>query len=243
VGTVPAHLGPRQDDLKSEMSLYLIAHLLQQVAKELLNLAAAHTNYMGMFLFQAGFVIMLVAIVMHQVQLVHQAARFEKLQGSVHGDAVQLRIFFTRECEQTFGIQMLARLINQVEQNLALAREPYALLFQLIFNAGNIHGEGLRTSVTKRESTGSHELAVLIGELGRALDAADHQSPGIQQVLRLKVASGPLATRVKLDTQEVSNLAVHTVPYFADKLAFGIADAKVGLQRNGLIELKTGTGK
>src|ERR1700690_4181253 len=87
VGTVPAHLGPRQDDLKSEMSLYLIAHLLQQVAKELLNLAAAHTNYMGMFLFQAGFVIMLVAIVMHQVQLVHQAARFEKLQGSVHGDA------------------------------------------------------------------------------------------------------------------------------------------------------------
>ena len=139
VGTVPAHLRPRQDDLKSEMSLDLFAHLLQQVAKELFDFAAAQANHVGMFLFQPRLVVVLVAIVMHQVQLVHQAACLQQLQRPVHGDAVQLRIFFARQREQTFGIQMLAGLIDQIEQNLPLAREPNALLFQRIFNAGNRH--------------------------------------------------------------------------------------------------------
>ena len=119
VGTVPAHLGPRQDDLKSEMSLDLLPHLLQQIAEKLFDFAAAQANHVGMFLFQARFVVVLVAIVMHQVQLVHQAAGLEQLQRPVDGDAVQLRIFFARQREQTFGIQMLAGLIDQIEQDLA----------------------------------------------------------------------------------------------------------------------------
>ena len=48
-------------------------------------------------------------------------------------------IFFARQREQTLGIQMLAGLIDQIEQNLPLAREPNALLFQRIFDAGNRH--------------------------------------------------------------------------------------------------------
>jgi hypothetical protein len=62
-------------------------------------------------------------------------------------------------------------------------------------------------------------------------------------VLRLKVPRGPPATGVKFDAQEVPNLAVHTVPNFAYELALGVADAKIGLERDGLVELKTGPGK
>src|ERR1700733_519889 len=76
---VPAHLRPRQDDLKPEMTLDLFAHLLQQIAEELFDLATTQANHVGMFLFQPGLVVVLVAVVMHQVQLIHQAACLEEL--------------------------------------------------------------------------------------------------------------------------------------------------------------------
>jgi hypothetical protein len=83
----------------------------------------------------------------------------------------------------------------------------------------------------------------LVGEFRSTIDAADYQAPGVQQMLGLKMPRGPLAARFKFDAQEVPNLAVHTVPDFARKLAFGVVDAKFGLQRDGLVELKTGSGK
>jgi hypothetical protein len=117
-------------------------------------------------------------------------------------------------------------------------------LFERIFNAGNCHGKGLRTSVTKRESSGSPNWpAALIGELGSAIDAANHESAGIEKVLGLKVSRGPPATRVKFDAQEVPDLAVHTVPNFAYELALGVTDAKISLERDRLVELETGAGK
>src|SRR5580698_3424147 len=139
MGTVPSHFCPRQDNLESEMSLDLFTHLLQQIPEELFDFAAAQANHMGMFLFQTRLVVVLVPVVMHQVQLVHQAARLQKLERPVNGDPVEFRIFFARQREQTLGIQMLAGLIDEIEQNLPLAREPNTLLFQRIFDSGNRH--------------------------------------------------------------------------------------------------------
>ena len=72
----------------------------------------------------------------HQVQLVHQAAFLEQFQRPVHRHAIEFGIFFARQLIQALGIQMLAGLIDQVEQDLALPREPHALLFERIFDAG-----------------------------------------------------------------------------------------------------------
>jgi hypothetical protein len=58
-------------------------------------------------------------------------------------------------------------------------------------------------------------------------------------VLRLKVPRGPFTTGIEFDPQEVSNFAVHTVPNLAEQFSLRIADAKVGLQRDRLVELKT----
>ena len=107
--------------LKAEVTLDLFAHLLQQVAEELLDFAAAQANHVGMFLFQARFVIVLVAVMMHQVQLVHQAAGLQQLECAVDGDAVELRIFFAGELVEALGVQVLAGLIDQIEQDLAAA--------------------------------------------------------------------------------------------------------------------------
>jgi hypothetical protein len=75
------------------------------------------------------------------------------------------------------------------------------------------------------------------------MDAADHQTPGIKEVLGLKMTGRPPASRLKFDAEEVSDLSVDTVSNFAHQLAFRVGNAKVGLQRDGLIELKTCAGK
>jgi hypothetical protein len=62
-------------------------------------------------------------------------------------------------------------------------------------------------------------------------------------MLRPEVASGPFAARFKFDAQEIPYLPVNAVPNLAGKLAFGVVDAQVGLQRDGLVELKARAGK
>ena len=95
--------------------------------------------------------LVLVAVMVHQVQLVHQSARLEKLERAVNGDAVQLGIFLTRERVQALGIQVLAGLIDQIEQDLALAREPHAFFFERIFDAGNCHERSLEASYERNK--------------------------------------------------------------------------------------------
>ena len=55
---------------------------------------------------------------MHQVQFIHQAAGLEQLERAVDGDAVDLGILFAGELEEPLGVQVLAGLIDQIEQNL-----------------------------------------------------------------------------------------------------------------------------
>ena len=122
------------------MACDLFAHLQEEIAKEFLDFAAAQANHVGMFLLEARFVIVLVAVVMHQVQLVHQAACFQQLERPVDCDPVQLGVFFARQFEQALGVQMLAGLVDQIEQNLALPRQPDAALLERIPDAGSCHG-------------------------------------------------------------------------------------------------------
>ena len=61
---VASNFGSGQHDLEAEVAFNLVAHLLQQIAKKFLNLSAAETDYVSMFLLETRLVIMLVAIVM-----------------------------------------------------------------------------------------------------------------------------------------------------------------------------------
>jgi len=130
VRTVAADFGSGHNDLEAEVAFDLLAHLLQQIAEELLNAAATQANYVSVFLFEARFVVVLVAIVVHEIELIHQTAGFEQFQCAVDGDAIDLGIFFARELVKTFGIEVLSGLIDEIEQDLALAGKPDALLFQ-----------------------------------------------------------------------------------------------------------------
>src|ERR1700722_15164024 len=71
VGAIAAHFGARQQYLKTKMAFDLLAQPLQGFAEKLFHLAAAHANHVRMFLFEARLVVVLVAPVVHQVELIH----------------------------------------------------------------------------------------------------------------------------------------------------------------------------
>ena len=95
---------------------------------------------MGMLLLEARFVIMLIAGVMHQVQLIHQPAFFKKFERSIDRDAIEFRVFFLGQPIETLGVQMQTGVVDQVEQDAALASQPDASFAQGIRNAGVWHG-------------------------------------------------------------------------------------------------------
>lgn len=103
-GAVAADLGTRDQHLKAEVRFHLTADALQGLTEELFDLAAAEADDMRMFLLEARFVVVLLTVEMHQVELIDQSAGLEHLQGPVHSDAVDLWIFFFRKVKQAFGV-------------------------------------------------------------------------------------------------------------------------------------------
>ena len=61
VRAVAAHFGARQQDLKSEMAFDLLPQALQRLAEKFFHFAAAQADDVRVLLFQAGFVVVLVA--------------------------------------------------------------------------------------------------------------------------------------------------------------------------------------
>ena len=127
---VAAHLGAGQQHLEAEVLFDLLAQPLQGFAEELLHLAAAQADHVGVLLLHAGLVVVLVAVVVHQVQLIHQAPGLEHLEGAVDGDAVELGVLLLGELVEALGVQVRAGLVDQLEQNLALAGEAHALFLE-----------------------------------------------------------------------------------------------------------------
>ncbi len=131
---IAAYFRTRQQHLKSEVALNLLSQPLQRFPEKFFHFTAAQADHMGMFLLQPRLVIVLIAAIVHQVQFIHQTARLQHFQRAIDGDPVQLRVLFFRQLEQALGIQMLAGLIDQFEQYLALACEANAPFLQRSFN-------------------------------------------------------------------------------------------------------------
>ena len=113
--TVAAYFRTRQNDFKTEMPMDLLPHFLQEIPKKFLDPATPETDDVRMFLLQTRLVVVLVSAVMHQIQLIHQPARFEELQRAVHGDAVKFGVDFLGQLIEPLGIQMLARFVDQIK--------------------------------------------------------------------------------------------------------------------------------
>jgi len=123
---VSADLCPGEQNLKAEVRLNLSPQTLQWIAKKLLDLSAAKTDHVRMFLLGLRLVVVLIPTIVHQIQLVHQAAFFEELQSAIDRHPVEFRILLFGHLIEIFSVQMLAGFIDQFEQYLPLPRESNA---------------------------------------------------------------------------------------------------------------------
>jgi len=130
---IAAHFGSCENDLKSEMRFNLLAKALQRFAEKFLHFTAAEADHVRMFLLAPRLVIMLLSRLVHQIQLIDQPAFLQQLQCAVDGDAIQFRIFLFRHLIQPLGVEMLPGLIDEVEQNLPLARQTHRVLGRNVF--------------------------------------------------------------------------------------------------------------
>ena len=73
---------------------------------------------------------LLVAFVVEQIELVDQAFLLEDLKSSVNSHAIDARIAFLGEFVELVGVEVDVRLVDQLKQQLALSREPDAVLSQ-----------------------------------------------------------------------------------------------------------------
>jgi len=77
MGAVSADLRAGEHDFKSELRFHLFAHFLERLAEIFFNFSAAETDDVGVLLLQTSFIVMLIAGVVHEVELVDETALFE----------------------------------------------------------------------------------------------------------------------------------------------------------------------
>lgn len=90
---------------------------------------------MGVLLLHPRFVEVLFPIKVHQIELVDESAFLQHFQRTVDRHSIDFRVFFFREVKEALGIQMLCRFINQLQQDLALPRQPDSLFLQGLFDS------------------------------------------------------------------------------------------------------------
>ena len=115
VSTVAPDFRAGNLDLEPELGFNLLFHLLQWISEILHYGTTAHTDDMSMFLLQAGFIVMLLTFVMHQIQFINQALFFQHFQSAIYSYTVDLGVFFLGQCEQLIGIQVCMRVVDQPE--------------------------------------------------------------------------------------------------------------------------------
>ncbi len=108
-------------------------------SEELLHLSAAQADHVRMLLLRARLVVVLAAVPVHQIEFVDQAGVLQRLNGAVDGDAIQLGVPLERQFVQPFHVQVPAGLIDQVEQDSTLSREPESALLERFLDAIDGH--------------------------------------------------------------------------------------------------------
>ncbi len=144
---VSADFRAGDQNLESEGGFDLTAYFLQRFAEKFLYAPAPEADHVGVLLLHTGFVVMLIAAEVHQVELVHQAALFQHLQSAIYSHPVQLRVLLLGHLVKPFGVQVFAGLVDQFQKDLPLARETHTALLQGVFCSNGAHNNSDATTV------------------------------------------------------------------------------------------------
>src|SRR5690349_2731103 len=89
------------------VALDLSFQTVEQIALELRNVAATQASHVDMIALRPSLVIMFLALHMHQIEFIHEALAFEKVERAVHRDPIDGGIELARLAQNLAGIEML----------------------------------------------------------------------------------------------------------------------------------------
>lgn len=90
------------------------------------NCSAPKTGKMKVVLPRPSFVIMLLTVQVHQIEFVNHAQFLQQLDGPIYGRAIDVWFFSSGQLQQAFGIKMRGCLLNGLDQDAPLSRQPYS---------------------------------------------------------------------------------------------------------------------
>jgi len=123
---ISTDFGTLNHDLKAEYCLDLMFQVLERLPEVFFNTPTAQTNDVGVLALHPGLVVVLVAHDVHEVKLIDQATLFQHLERPVDGHTVQPRVDLASHQVQSLSVKMFPRLIDEIQQYLALPRQPEA---------------------------------------------------------------------------------------------------------------------
>src|SRR5215472_5638964 len=129
--TIAADLQPCHHDAETALPRHRVFQLVEQLAFELDDFAAAQAGHVHVVAAGAAFIEVTLTLDMHQVQFVDQALAFEQADSPVDGDAVDGGIDAPRLPQDLSGIKMLLGSRNDAQDGATLPSQADAAVHQL----------------------------------------------------------------------------------------------------------------
>jgi len=113
----------------------LTFQLLEEAGLEFADFTAAQAGDVNVVARAVGFVVMLVAAEMQEIEFVDQAMALQEIDGAIDRDAMDARIDALGALEDFVGGEVALGAVHHLEEDAALAREADAFFFQRFFEA------------------------------------------------------------------------------------------------------------
>lgn len=104
----PADFQPQHPDLKAALPGHLFFELVERGTRVFHNGPAAEAGHMAVVAIRLGFVIVLLTLEVHQIELVDQAAILEQGDRAINGGAVDIGILLPGAIEEHGCVQVTA---------------------------------------------------------------------------------------------------------------------------------------
>jgi hypothetical protein len=126
IAAIAAHLEPADHDVEAAVALDLTFEAVEEVAFEFHNLAATEASHVDVVALRPALVEVLLALHVHEIELVNQAVALKQLQSAVHGNSIDSGVELAGMAQELRGVEMLLGVFDHAENGAALPRQAKA---------------------------------------------------------------------------------------------------------------------
>ena len=123
---ISADFEPTDDNLKTAVALDLPFQPVEEITLKLDDFATTQAGHVNMVALGTSLVVVLLALHMHQVELVNQPMPLQQIERPIDGHAVNAWVKLARVTENLSGIEVLLRIFDNFENRPPLVGHAQA---------------------------------------------------------------------------------------------------------------------